>query len=768
MAVIQAMAIVLVATLMTGASADEPAATLPGTTPLTTTDDPAVRMVAGINTYLKHAHADAPSKRASRWSRDYSSHEAYIASVQPNRERLQRITGVVDERLAPSLERVAPPTGPLEVGVGTGYQVYSARWSVLDGVDGDGLLLEPDSPPTASVVALPDCDWLPEQLAGLMHGVPESVQFARRLAESGCRVLVPTLASRSNVYSVVEGMAATDQPHREFIYRPAYQMGRHVIGYEVQKVLAAVDWFKKTSDTPVGVYGYGEGGLIAFYAAALDTRIDAVVVSGYFRPRTTLWDEPIYRNIWSLLTEFGDAEVASLIAPRTLVIEAAAPPAATGPTRTEGRRKNAAPGAIPELDTIAVEREYQRAQQLVSGLSPQPPLQLIMPNSALPGDAQTVHAFQEALGVQAVAESGTVEVTESHDPAFAEARQKRQVRQLLDHTQRVVDESDAVRTKFWENADAKSLDTWRSSTEWYRTYFYDEVIGRLPEPNVPLNPRSRVAYDTEQYTAYEVELDVYPTVFAQGLLLLPKDIAAGEQRPVVVCQHGLEGRPEDLADPTVDSPYYHQYACRLAERGFVVFAPQNPYIGADDFRVLQRMANPLKLSLFSFITRQHERILEWLGDLPFVDAERIGFYGLSYGGKTAVRVPALLDGYYLSICSGDWNEWIWKTASFKAPYVYQFTHEYEMYEWNVGQVFNYGELTGLVAPRPFMVERGHRDGVSVDEWVLYEYAHVRRLYDDLGIGDRTEIEVFDGVHEINAKGTFDFLHKHLRFGAPAP
>ena len=33
----------------------------------------------------------------------------------------------------------------------------------------------------------------------------------------------------------------------------------------------------------------------------------------------------------------------------------------------------------------------------------------------------------------------------------------------------------------------------------------------------------------------------------------------------------------------------------------------------------------------------------WLATLPFVDAKRIGFYGLSYGGKTAMRVPALLD-----------------------------------------------------------------------------------------------------------------------------
>ena len=67
---------------------------------------------------------------------------------------------------------------------------------------------------------------------------------------------------------------------------------------------------------------------------------------------------------------------------------------------------------------------------------------------------------------------------------------------------------------------------------------------------------------------------------------------------------------------------------------------------------MQRKANPLKASLFSVIIAQHSRILDWLGTLPFVDAKRIGFYGLSYGGKTAMRVPAVLPGYALSICSG--------------------------------------------------------------------------------------------------------------------
>jgi hypothetical protein len=247
---------------------------------------------------------------------------------------------------------------------------------------------------------------------------------------------------------------------------------------------------------------------------------------------------------------------------------------------------------------------------------------------------------------------------------------------------------------------------------------------------------------------------------------LPKDLQSGERRPVVVCQHGLEGVPNDVVtdDPKSGGfPYYQAFAARLAERGFIVFAPHNPYRGGDKFRALQRKANPLGLSLFSFIIAQHSRILDWLGEQSFVDSKRIGFYGLSYGGKTAMRVPAVLDRYALSICSGDFNDWIQKNVSVDSSYSYMFTGEYEMPEFNLGQTFSYAEMAALIAPRPFMVERGHSDGVAPDEWVAHEFSKVRRLYDQLGIPDRAAIEYFDGPHMIHGVGTFEFLHQHLNW-----
>ena len=323
----------------------------------------------------------------------------------------------------------------------------------------------------------------------------------------------------------------------------------------------------------------------------------------------------------------------------------------------------------------------------------------------------------------------------------------------------------------------------------FKQILWEEITGRLPSPALSPNPRTRrwePAADAptsegqrspadagraaaRSWTGYEVVLDVYPDVFAWGILLVPKDLKPGERRPVVVCQHGLEGLPADVIteDPANDAfHYYSGFAARLAERGFVVFAPHNPYRGESKFRQLQRKANPLKASIFSVIIAQHSRILDWLATLPFVDAKRIGFYGLSYGGLTAMRVPSVLDGYSVSICSGAFNDWTRKTVSTDSPVSYMFLGEYEVPEFNLGETFSHAEMAALIAPRPFMVERGHSDPVGLDEWVAAEYAKVRRLYDRLGIGDRTEIEFFNGGHTINGVGTFDFLHRQL--GWPKP
>ncbi len=348
-------------------------------------------------------------------------------------------------------------------------------------------------------------------------------------------------------------------------------------------------------------------------------------------------------------------------------------------------------------------------------------------------------------------------------PSFnPRARMKRLVGQWVDYTQGVIRTSEMRRYAYWSKADTSSPEAWTKSIEPLREAFHEELIGKLPEPSEPPMARSVKLYDEPNWVGYGVELPVSLDMVASGILLLPKDLKPGERRPVVVCQHGLEGRPESVCDPRIKS-VYHSFGAQLADLGYIVYAPQNPYIGHDRFRTLQRKLNPLKQSLFSVIVRQHEQTLRWLAARPEVDPARIAFYGLSYGGKTAMRVPAILDGYCLSICSGDFNEWVVKNTNVDRPMSYMYTIEYDMYEFALSEGFNYAEMAALIAPRPFMVERGHRDGVAPDEWIGYEFAKVRRTFDMLKLGDRAEIAYFNEGHQIDGRGTFPFLARHLNW-----
>ncbi len=765
----------------------QPAAALPNTKPFDAAGDLSTQMLDGIHRYLERKIEESIKTRQQLWRRDLRSPAAYEQSVRPNRDRLRKILGVVDERLPVVMERFGSDGRPALAAETPRYRVYQVRWPVLKGVSGEGLLLEPAGKAVGQVVALPDADQTPEQLAGLAEGVALESQFARRLAENGFRVVVPTLVSRACDFSGDPAVAWTNQPHREWIYRQAYHMGRHVIGYEVQKVAAAVEWLKKQAEPGprVGVAGYGEGGLIALAAAAVDPHIDAVLVSGYFGPRERLWDEPLYRNIWGLLHEFGDAELATLIASRPLVVEYSAGPHIDGPPPVpKGRRGGAAVGKLVTLPPDAVAAEFRRIDTLL------PPgfqvRQLVSGEGATPvpfGSRPALERFAEALGVRlklALSDERPRDRRPAFDPA---ARQRRQVKELENHVQKLLRVADRTRNAFFldtttlirslpsraerfrmSQAKEQPAAVFAAEARPFRRYLHEEVLGRLTDPLRPANPRSRPIYDRPKWIGYEVMLDVVPDVFAWGVLLVPRDLKPGERRPVVVCQHGRNGLPSDVIEG--DRPAYRDFAARLAERGFVVFAPHNPYRGEDRYRMVNRKGNPLKLSLFSFILAQHEQILTWLATLPFVDARRIGFYGLSYGGETAVRVPPVLERYALSICSADFNDWARKMASTDSDYSFMYTVEWEMPYFNMGNTFNYAELAYLMVPRPFMVERGHHDGVAPDPWVAYEYAKVRWLYAQLGLADRTAIEFFNGGHTIHGRGTFDFLHRHLNWPKP--
>ncbi|MFP6874322.1 MAG: hypothetical protein VCA55_12550 [Verrucomicrobiales bacterium] len=679
---------------LAGAFSIATAEPLAGTSPLNWEGDIASRLIDTADAFLLEKINAATSARKKK-------------TEMPRREVLKVLIGFRDDVRVKN-----PRLWRGEISSRTEhYTVRPFRVAAFGDVAVEGLLLEP--PETrATTIYLAD---------------PDSYATTTRpqiLAASGHRVFVPVLIDRATRHRKIT--------NREFLYRCAFELGWHLIASEVQKVSAIIDACGGAS-AQVAVCGDGEGGLIALYAAAIDERVNRAWVIGHFGPRERVWNEPAYRNVFGLLNHFGDAEIARLVAPRTLIIDPSPAPEVVIPSGTGGK-----PGRITAFTRAQVEAEAARAGLRLGGIN---------------------DFAQKKIETRGSKPLPTENLAGMRKRAFEEIDR---------HNQGLLAESAAVRRRYFSNLDTSSLEKFEATLEAYRERFAKDVIGRFDDKPVAANPRSRLFKETENLRYYEVVLDVFggeSGLFAYGILVVPKDIKAGEKRPVVVCQHGLEGRPQSTIGQQ-DHHYYKAFTTTLAQRGFVTFAPQNLYIFGDRFRALQFKANAIGRTLFSLMVPQHQQLTDWLGSLDFVDRDRIGFYGLSYGGKSAMRIPPLVSNYCLSICSADFNEWVWKNASTRSSYSYVWTGEYEIFEWDLGSTFNYAEMAALIAPRPFMVERGHFDGVAPDEGVAYEYAKVRHLYSArLGIGERTEIEWFVGPHTINEQATYRFLHRHLNWPA---
>ncbi len=570
-------------------------------------------MIDGLHRFCLRELANSPRLRSEAWQPHLSTSASFEKHVAARRNRLRSILGVIEPRITSNSSLGFELISTLEqssiIASNQHVTAHRVRWPVIEGVTAEGLLLVPQTL-SAGVVALPDAEWTPELFSGLTEGLPEQVQFVRSLAETGCLVAIPMLISRDDEHSGHAEVTFTNQPHREFIYRQAFEVGRHIIGYEVQKILAAVDLLEqklsqlqvtdKDHPLPIGVVGVGEGGLLALSASALDPRIQSTWVSGYFHEREAIWQEPIYRNVWGLLTDFGDAELAGMIAPRRLVVEAAKAPTVDGPpVARPGRKSVAAPGRIGVGAFHSVQAEFERASKYFHLFGQRAELVLAVSGDGgdqSPGSLQALRAFAERLGLrdpfqvatpwicesQPLQEDGKV-VRESHQ------REQRQFNELQAHVQQLLLTSHRVRDARWR-LNPVDPEAWRQQQPQLRNAVYQDLIGHLPQARLPVQPRSRRVLNTPDYVGYEVVLDVLEDVIAAGILLLPTDLKAGEKRPVVVCQHGLEGTPFDTISREPNSfAIYKAFSEELVKQGFIVYAPQNPYRGGERFRVLQRM-----------------------------------------------------------------------------------------------------------------------------------------------------------------------------------
>ena len=708
------------------------AESLPGTGPLELARDDEVvhaRCMKQVTGYFQRRIAEARESRRRTFKPDFSSVENYEKSMEPYRVRCRKLLGlanakaesyptveVVGEGADCCIERVTIPFGgPFKGNASPRSWPLHAR----------GLMIRPNgSGHRQAVIVCPDADIWPERVVGLVEGGQTPGWLSSLLAEGAIVFVIQSIERLSDQNYCI---SLNKKDRRHVLYRLAYPVGRTMPGLDVQDAKIVIDYLVSRPDVDadrIVIAGIGQGGMTALYTAAVDRRVSTAVVVDYFQDRDRCWEEPVDRRLCGQLSQFGDAELAAMVAPRRLwIVQTQDSSIADDRVTSEARRAQHFFDELDKGQQFAV-RSIDTAENA--------PARRLLPDVRI--DPDTARAWR--------------------DPHFGER---------LSYLHRLMERSEAERQARWNLTDCEPAEFGRIRAGMLKDY--RELVGHVACDDVPLNPKTELALETDRYKLYRITLDVTEGVEVYGNLLVPNDIRG--RRAAVICQHGLSGTPEMTTGlgMTGDTPY-HEFARCLAEHGYVVFSPYLMQRKTDEINKLVRMADAVGMMRVAMPVAKTNRIIDFLEGLPFVDGKRIGYYGLSYGGYSAIWISPLAPRLAAVVISGHFNDWRSKITNDTLRTSYLWHPDEDFYNWNILHRFTHPELIAIAAPRPACVEFAQRDGITTPEWTAYAWKQVVGWRDHLGFSDRVELVHFDGVHEIQAIGTTDFLDRFLRPSRP--
>ena len=352
---------------------------------------------------------------------------------------------------------------------------------------------------------------------------------------------------------------------------------------------------------------------------------------------------------------------------------------------------------------------------------------------------------------------------------------------------RTVKEKYEARGRFWKR-DFSGKRVYERSVEPNRAHLRDLCGWTWDRGDLGLE-REHVA-DLGAFTVERAHYTVFDTVRTDALLLVPK---GDGPFPAVLCQVGVNGAPETICAFTETSRQpdnaYHQIGRRLAEHGYVVLATRMvtgvtpgvvrdldhraPHLMSDTEReirdyILERYDKD-EGKKFAGFTRSRiyldrlcrmtggclmgmemfalSRGVDLLAGLPEVNADRIGMYGLSQGGMSALWLPALEKRIIASVASAYFNERYYKQVVPSEHYRPFLLTSSEDMIFPMLDEFSDSDLASLICPRAFGVEAGKQDGAVWWKHALIAFEEVKAIYERLGIGEKCRMFLHEGGHE---------------------
>src|SRR5690606_7391635 len=177
------------------------------------------------------------------------------------------------------------------------------------------------------------------------------------------------------------------------------------------------------------------------------------------------------------------------------------------------RRAAAAPGKIVTPAVEQVRTEFNRARSIwnrlpvsdrgVFALTPETDRL----GSGLFGTKAALERLLASLGRETELRVTSEIPSDRRQKLDLKARQYRTVRQIEGSIQRLLTISDQIRDDFFlKQMPEKDPEAFQKAAGRYRKHFWEEVIGKVEAPFLPANPRTRLRYEKEGWTGYDVTL----------------------------------------------------------------------------------------------------------------------------------------------------------------------------------------------------------------------------------------------------------------------
>jgi dienelactone hydrolase len=281
------------------------------------------------------------------------------------------------------------------------------------------------------------------------------------------------------------------------------------------------------------------------------------------------------------------------------------------------------------------------------------------------------------------------------------------------------------------------------------------VMGRLPgrEKRCPLDMKVVEEVDAGKHVRRLITYASEPGSRVPAYLLIPKSaLRAGVAKvPGVLALHGTDDVVGHGTVVGLGSRPNRQYASELADRGYVVLAPNYPLLAKyqPDLKALGWASGTLKA------VWDNIRGLDLLESLPFVRPGRFGAIGHSLGGHNSVYTAVFDDriqvvvsscGFdsFLDYYGGDPLVWLPGKGWTQTRYMPRLA----AYRGHLRDIpFDFHELIAVLAPRPVLIIAPLRDSnfkhASVDRIV----AAARPVYALLGQPGALRVEHPDIEHD---------------------